>query len=304
MINRIPRGLPDLIGAANVARSAADDHGATIPLTVNTAENLGLEADALTTARDNHEAGLVALVNARNALLTVVVAVRLFLTLGRDIAKTRFGSKHSEAYRVLGFSGSLIVPENVEKLIAMLQSYKAYYTANPLFEVTGQNQTAANAQALLTQLIAARANVNQKEADTRALRVARDAAATTLRKRISGLIAELKMRMSGLDARWLSFGFNQPGASAIPAVPEHVIATLINNNSVTLKWNRAARADYYRVWKKVNGVDQELITVGSPNDVDFLLDGLPANATIELAITAVNNGGESQLSQTVTIITH
>lgn len=86
------------------------------------------------------------------------------------------------------------------------------------------------------------------------------------------------------------------GAKAIPAVPQNVIATLIGATSVSLKWDASARAAYYRVWKKVVGVDEEYLPVGSPGDRDFTLEGLPANAQVELLVSAVNNGGESQKS--------
>ncbi|MDB6024436.1 MAG: hypothetical protein JWM68_659, partial [Verrucomicrobiales bacterium] len=46
------------------------------------------------------------------------------------------------------------------------------------------------------------------------------------------------------------------------------------------------------------------VAVGSPADLDFTLENLPAASTVEIYISAVNNGGESQLSEKVTIVTH
>ena len=71
-----------------------------------------------------------------------------------------------------------------------------------------------------------------------------------------------------------------------------------------VKWSAAARAEHYRVWIKVNGVDQELRAVGNSTDVGLLLEGLPANSTIQVGVSAVNNGGESAISGVVTLVTH
>ncbi len=73
---------------------------------------------------------------------------------------------------------------------------------------------------------------------------------------------------------------------------------------MALKWDAAARADYYRVFKKVLGVDEDFVAVGSPADLDFTIENLPANATVEIQISAVNTGGESQRTASVTIAMH
>ena len=59
-----------------------------------------------------------------------------------------------------------------------------------------------------------------------------------------------------------------------------------------------------RVWKKVRGVDAAAVAVGSPADLDFTIENLPTGAVIEITITAVNNGGESPVSEVITITTH
>jgi fibronectin type 3 domain-containing protein len=82
-----------------------------------------------------------------------------------------------------------------------------------------------------------------------------------------------------------------------------VIAVLIGPNAVAVKWTGAARAEYYRVWKKVVGVDEEFIALNSPHDLDYTIEGLPANATVQIVVTAVNNGGESAKSEVVTVTT-
>jgi hypothetical protein len=63
------------------------------------------------------------------------------------------------------------------------------------------------------------------------------------------------------------------------------------------------RAEHYRVWKRVIGVEAEFVNVDSPTDANFTLENLPAHASVEIAVSAVNNGGESDLSASITIVT-
>ena len=261
---------------------------------INTAETIAADVTALTSRSDAHEAERAALAAHWEQLRQTVVVVRTFLTLGRDVLKPVFGPRYSSAYNIVGFSGSLMVPRNHEALIAMLLSFEGFYVANPPMESPGIELTATRARELYDQLIAARAQVNKGEAQVRDLRVKKDAAAEALGKRLRGLIAELKMRLDPTDGRWLLFGFNMPGAKETPDAPENVTAMQIESNKAAVNWERAPRAEYYHVRLKVNGSDEEPRLVGSPRDPNFMLEELPANATVEVGISAINSGGESQ----------
>ncbi len=296
--------IPELRGAATVIKAAATTHGPGIPLLQNTAVNIGTDADALTTACNNHEAGKVVLTNYRSTLAAMIVTVRAFLMLGRDILKPVFGNEYSSAYEVLGLIGSIVIPGRCEELLVVLQAYKAYFTDHPELEDPLHNITAAQAQALHDQLLVAQMNVNNQVTEVQNLKVARDNAADKLRKRIRGVMDEMGQFLDPLDARWTAFGFNKPGALEIADEVEGLTATLIGPTAVALKWGASARAEYYRVFKKVIGVDEDYVAVGSPADLDFTLENLPLNATVEIQVSAVNNGGESLRSPAVTVVTH
>jgi hypothetical protein len=305
MENPIATSVPELMASSAKIKGAIEDLGEEIPLVVNTAANFGADAEALTTARNNYEQGKVILATGRATLAAILIAVRVFLTLGRDVLKPLFGTGYSEAFDVLGYTNnSLKVPLTAEELLPMLQAYKAFYVANPLREDASNNLTAAHAQLLDDQLNAAENNVSLRKAQFLGLRVQRDGSATQLRKRIRDVMKELEMRLSPLDGRWIAFGFNLPGAEATPESVSGIEATLIGANSVGLKWGAAARAGYYRVWFKVHGSDQDYTAAGSPADLDFTLENLPANTAMDIAVSAVNDGGESALSAPVTITTH
>ena len=90
----------------------------------------------------------------------------------------------------------------------------------------------------------------------------------------------------------------------MPEAPVNVHSTFVNNVSAVIAWDDAPRADYYRVWKRVIGLDDEPVNVGSPADANFTLENLPANSPAEIFVSAVNDGGESERSAVLTITTH
>jgi len=96
----------------------------------------------------------------------------------------------------------------------------------------------------------------------------------------------------------------KPGAEATPDVPQGVSAVLISPNAASVKWLAAPRAEHYRVWKKVEALDTEFVAAGSPADLDFTIESLPSHGTIHIAVSAVNNGGESAPSSLITLVTN
>ncbi|MDB6023996.1 MAG: hypothetical protein JWM68_219 [Verrucomicrobiales bacterium] len=296
--------IPSLMGAVAIAKAAATVKGPGIPLLQNTDINIGIDADALTTARNIHEQSKVVLAGKRSFLAGVVVMVRVCLTLGRDILKPLLGGDYSQAYDVLGLIGSTMIPRTAEELLVVLDAFKAFFVLHPELENEPCNITAARMQVLYDQLLAAETAVNLQVTDVQTRKDLRDAAADKLRRRLRGLIDEMGQSLDPLDPRWLAFGFKMPGAQQTPDVVEGLIAVLIGPSTSALKWKAPARAEYYRVWMRVVGVDAEPVAVGSPADIDFTLENLPANSTVEISVSAVNNGGESALSEKVTIVTH
>ncbi|MDB6029371.1 MAG: hypothetical protein JWM68_5594 [Verrucomicrobiales bacterium] len=264
---------------------------------------LGLRL-ALLVAFNNLETGRQLLRDRRAVLSSAVETARLFATLARDILKPFLGSQYSLAWEAVGFHGSLMVPETREEMIRVLECLIAFFTANPTMEWADRNVTAAHALVLLAAINAANDGVLNQRTAVDDLMTERDEKFESMRKGLRDLINELDHLLDPLDARWLSFGFNKPGAEETPDGVDHVTVALIGPNTAALKWPAPARAQFYHVFRRVVGVDAEPVLVGSPADIDFNMEELPSNSTIEIAVSAVNDGGEGHLSPTVTIVTH
>jgi hypothetical protein len=293
MTKELTRTVPALINATGKAIGGAGQFGDIIGVKQNTKVVLEIELGELLVGRDGHEQAKVELALRRQALRDAAKAARNYAMLTKELLKPHLGSQYSEAWDVTGLVGSLAIPSSPDELNPLMQSMKSFFTANPALEVAPINITAMQAGKIAGDIGMAQVAIGlQQTAVDEAMKV-RDQKATKMRRRLRCLADELLILLDPLDSRWLSFGFPKPGASETPDVPENLRVTLIGNTAAALKWNAAPRAEYYRVWKRVVGVDEELVAVGSPADVDFTIEELPSNAEIEIAVSAVNNGGES-----------
>ncbi|MFN7140842.1 MAG: fibronectin type III domain-containing protein, partial [Limisphaerales bacterium] len=82
-----------------------------------------------------------------------------------------------------------------------------------------------------------------------------------------------------------------------------VTAVLVGATAIAMKWTPAPRARHYRVWWRIAGVDADWIPAGSPADLDFTMEQLPADALVEVAVSAVNRSGESLRAEPVLVRT-
>jgi hypothetical protein len=295
--------LNGAINSATLILAGITEVGAGVTLPHNPTADINTDLVNAIMARGTHEQAKQEKVTRRNALLEYMQEVTKFIRATRDMFKMIWGNEYSELFTALGFQGSLSIPDSLEDLIGMLLAIKAQLTAHPTQEV-GTVITAARAQALLDSLSAAQAAIVSQEGEIEGKIVIRDAQFDVLKKRISSVYQELRMQLDPLDSRWLKFGLNMPGADETPDQVTGVKVTLIGPTAAATKWEPSARASYYRVWMKVHGAEGGYTTVGSPADLDFTIENLPANATIDIIVKAVNNGGESPVSEVITITTH
>ena len=302
MENNITTSVPELIAKSGVVIAGLDEYGATIGLVRHTAASVTLKLTDTVMAVSGYTEKRGAERVARLALRSVARTVRIFAMQVRDSLKPTLGNIHSPAWNEVGFS-KMSVSLEPAKLKALMLDIKAYLTRNPAAENVAANITAVRAQALHDQLVAAIDAVAAATYNTAAALTTRRTAANALRVTLRGVLNEMNEELDPLSDYWIRFGFNKPGADERPNKPLNLIAVLVGPTSAALKWDRAARAERYRIYKKVAGVDTEFVLVESREDLDFVLGGLPSGKSIQIAVSAVNNGGESELSAVVTVVT-
>ena len=183
----------------------------------------------------------------------------------------------------------------------VLELFAQFLGDNPEMEQEALSVTATAAEAHLTAILTAYNAVLAQKSTVKSLGTARTTAVNLLRKTLINLKGELTTLIGNDDPRWLEFGFNIPNMVERPEAPAGVLAVLIGPTAVSVKWNAAPRAQYYRVWLKVAGDENGFVHMGSPADLDYILEGLPANSTVEIKVSAVNSGGESAASEVATV---
>lgn len=235
----------------------------------------------------------------RAALVALRDEARVFTMLSCDILKPIYGRSYSEAWDITGFKGSLASPLKPADLMLLALALSRFFGSRPELELPTREITAIAAAALAKRIDDARVAVNFQEMLTDELKQQRDLKFTALRKCMRNMIEELNILLEPLDSRWLGFGFNKPGAQQTPDAPEKVQVVVIENKRANITWPAPARAEYYRVWMRIEGVNAERVAIGTPSDPDFMLEELPTQGAVDFFISAVNSGGESALSAPV-----
>lgn len=230
---------------------------------------------------------------------------KAFIALTKSVLTPALGNSWSTQWGEVGFKdNSLAIPSAVADRQELLKSIHTWLAGNLTREVTTPDYTftAAAAEAAFDALSGARSAFNQSTVIIGQKITLRDAAVAVLEKRMRGLIGELEELLGDSDPRWYAFGLNAPADPATPGIPDGLALNPGSAGIVYAHWAAARRADHYRVWKQIVGVDTEFKAVSSVNDPDAALSGLPSGKTVKIQITAVNDAGESQPSATVEIV--
>jgi hypothetical protein len=304
MKQKIIQTIPAAKNAADLIIGGMNELGATITFHYNVKDEIVEEMTNMIMATGNHEQSKQVKATRRNAMLDALNLAQKKIRVVRDLLKLTLGYDYSDIWTALGFKTTLGLPDDLEEVKAILQAMVLHFANNPAHEVAALGATGAQVLTSLEALLAAQLAFVSQEATVKELMDLRDEKYEIVRKRIGSVYRELGNHLDPLDRRWSKFGFNAPGADETPEQVAGVKVTLIGATAAAVKWEASPRAQYYRVWFRIHGTEAEYVTVGSPADLDFTIENLPANTAVDIVVTAMNNGGESPISEAVTITTH
>lgn len=238
--------------------------------------------------------------NAKAEKKTAVAAVRAadaqstaFIASAKKHLSNFLGNTWSAAWTPVGYNnGTLELPADEDQRFDLLKAIRSFLNLNPNMTVSTPlltvNVSAADSR--IAALTAARATRDNCRTLAGQMRDGRDAVEVLLRKRMSGLIGELATLMPGDDPRWAAFGLNLPSGPTLPDRPTGLVMTTGGAGQNFLDWNDAARADSYRVLRRLPG-EAEFSVVGTVSDSDAMVAALAAGGTAEYAVEAVNAAG-------------
>lgn len=260
--------LAALNSAGIKASSGAATHAVALGLTVGTKLLIDADLLGLSAATAAHLSGRTQLRDQYHLLKQKNKVAHETALAIRDSLKRKLGRSYSPAWEGTGFNQSLIVPRSAGGLLLLLAALKNYLTEKPEMEVPDV-ATAALAGEALAELTTASNAVTAKKSAVRTLLTTRKLKEKKMHQRIRGVVEELKRVLGPLDARWEAFGLNQPGIKQAPERPEKVTVVLRGAGVASVKWQGSARAEYYRLWMKIVGVDAQALPVATPADLEF-----------------------------------
>jgi hypothetical protein len=293
--NALPTKLDRLFTLGDDMISGLDEHEVAVGVKQNT---LAVLTPALAAGRAAEAAfgdAKVAKKTANATLTAADKAGKVFIANSRKRLAKFFGESYSAEWAAAGWpENSTGLPTTQEERYNLVVSLKTYFTNHPAHESVDMEATAAIATTTATNITNARATLAQKTAESGQAKAARDTAEANLRKRMDGLVTELETLLSGDDPLWHAFGLNRPADEETPEAPSFTSLIASVPGTLLADWDDALRADHYRVWILIVGVDTEFHAVDSPSDSDATLGGLPSGATVKVRVTSVNDAGESQ----------
>ncbi len=291
--NELPRQIDQLLTLAEDMEDGLTSYAAAIGILQNTAATMAAARSQLMTAHNDYHTSRAAKKPLVTAQSVADSNAKAFIATARGILTNYLGAGWSQAWEAAGFlNGTLAVPPTVEERQAQLPTLAFYFTNNPAQEAPPL-VTAARATLLETALSDARAAVNVASAAIGMKILIRDGDEGALRNRMRGLIAEVGQLISDSDPRWYGFGLNAPADPNTPGIRDGLVLTPGTAGVIYTEWADSRRANRYRVWKKVTGVDNSFIALATVTDSDATLTGLPSGATVQIQVTAANDAGES-----------
>ena len=233
--------------------------------------------------------------------------VKKLLTFYRKTMEGVHGSKHNVGWQSAGFLDNMAVPRDHVERGTLLGTMRSYLAAHPGHEASYPQPegpplavTAAAAQALGVTFQSAITLVNTCEGAEALCKNLRDADKDALFKEVSGCIAELHRLLPADDPRWETFGLNIPANPNPPEAVTSLTLTASGTGREELKWDRARRATYYRIFIKVAGVDEDFRYYDRDEDLEYMIRDLTPGSTISVYVVAANAGGDAAPSPTVT----
>ncbi len=301
--NALPQKRDRLFALGEDMCDAAHDHEVAIGIKQNTEAVVRPALDAARGAESTFGQCQVLRKTANAVLTTADNAAKLFINRSKKRLSFFLGDSYSTEWGAAGWpNNSVAMPSTQDERFSLVNSLKLYLTTNPTQESTDMLVTAALALACHTTLSNARTALDLKVTQNGQAKAARDTAEANLRKRMTGMITELETLLGPEDPLWHAFGLSRPADEETPEAPTFTTAVPGVPGSALVDWDDALRADRYRVWIWVVGVDTAFRAVETVYDSDVTLPGLTSGSTVKIQITSANAAGESQPGPVVEIV--
>ncbi len=255
---------------------------------------------AVSTAENLFNAGRLTLSRTSQA---AEVGLYDWLGSAKAVLAASFGLSWSTDWAAAGFvNNSTAIPANHDDRIGLAEDIVEFLTANPTYEVSSVDVTAACGTTIYEAAVAGQKAVTDAEQARDALELSRQAARATVLGGMRGLMKNLEAKLGPMDARWLAFGLDKPGARVTPAKPTGLTLTLLEDDSLQVSCDAMPLASRYRFRLRVVGPGNVFYLAASKVDPLAIIQPVPLGETVEIIVQAVNDNLQSVASDPVAIV--
>lgn len=234
--------------------------------------------------------------------------VKTWLAGYQKVLQGLHGKRSNSGWVAAGFpQGTTSVPRQHDLRDALLNAASAYLSLHPTHEASLPQLggpalaiTSAEATSLHNAMQAAKALIDARQGAQAAAKLVRDADVEALYQEVSATINELGDLLSVTDPRWELFGLNIPANPTVPLGVGSLTLSGAGTGRLLAQWPYAVRAEYYRLFLKRVGVDEEAVNIADPKDLAFTLKDLTPGTTVEVYVVPMNGAGAGAASPTVT----
>lgn len=300
--NPTPNALDELIIAGEDLCDGLTQHAVAIGIKQNTFAAGRADLDALIAGRNGFNSAQGAKPVAYTGLRLADSTGKGYIARAVKVLSISLGNEWSDAWVPTGLPDNRVgVPPSQDARFAALGALQAYFAANPDKENAALEVTAAIAGTLYEAVSNARQAVGNALSAIETAAQVRDAARDAFRDRYRGTIGELEQLLEAEDPRWYDFGLNRPSDPVTPGIPDNVTATALGGGRVLGQIGGARRANSFNYYFK-RAADAEPVKATNTEGTQFTFEGLPVGETVEITVTGVNDAGEGQPSEPVSVV--
>lgn len=300
--NPIPTGAKPTSNLAGKMATGITNTGPSVPVTVITAPQMSANRTTFNDAETGFNATRKGLKGSYTTFHTAEDDLTKWLGTSRAVLTTSFGQRWSADWAAAGYvNHSTAVPGQIGERIGLANNLVEFLTANPSYEVSDLDFTAAYGSGVYDSAVAGQNGVATAERAMKDGDSARANARRTLVDGMRGLIKNLEAKLAPNDSRWLQFGLQIPATHVTPTKPQGLILTLSGNDSIQAICAATPLAKRYRWRMRVVGPGYTFQLVASTTEPLAIIAPVPPGVMVEIIVQAVNGNLQSVSSDPVAI---
>ncbi|HEY1584001.1 MAG TPA: hypothetical protein VGF73_12975 [Chthoniobacterales bacterium] len=267
--------------------------GASVPVTVTTKPQMLDLRTAFNDAETQFNTGRKTLRDAQRTAGGAEQALYTWLCAAKAVFVSHFGLRWSADWAAIGFvTASTAIPARIADRLALAGDIVTFLTANPSYENSSSNVTAAYGTAVIGTVTAAQEAVATAEQARDGFDTARKNARAAIITGMRGLVKNLETKLPASDPRWLAFGLQKPGTRVTPAKPTGLTVILTGSQTAQATCDPTPLATRYRFRMRQVGPGYTYELKASATAPLANIE-VPPGTMLEIIVQAVNDNLQS-----------